>query len=275
MLSLLVTGHSAMAASTESLFDGIGNLEVLIGAMLGVIVILFIAVLLVSLTLYKIVSKELKANLSEEELAYEEEGGYQWFWQRFNAAKPIALEKEILLAHEYDGIRELDNDLPPWWKYLFYVSIVFAGVYIYIYHTGVDTPVSVSEYQTEVAEAEAEIDAYLAALGAAIDESNVERSLEEKDLANGKAIFTKRCVACHAADGGGGIGPNLTDEYWLYGNDVKNIFKTIKYGTSKGMTAWDKKISPPDMKDVASYVMSLQGTTPEAGKAPQGEHMPM
>jgi cytochrome c oxidase cbb3-type subunit 3 len=187
-------------------------------------------------------------------------------------AVPVEREKEIEFAHEYDGIRELDNSLPPWWKYLFYITIIFSIVYWYRYHISGSAPLSGEEYKREMAEAAIQKEAYLEKAANLVNESNVAALTSETDLSNGKKIYTTYCVPCHGAAGEGGVGPNMTDEYWIHGGGIKNIFKTIKYGVpTKGMISWQTQLRPKEMQEVASYIMTLQGTNPPNAKAPQGE----
>lgn len=193
------------------------------------------------------------------------------FWDRFNAAVAVEKEEDILLDHDYDGIKELDNSLPPWWKYGFYLTIVIGVFYIWYYHFG-SGPSQLDELRMEVAQGEAEVAEYLAKSASNVDENTVVM-LGSGDILAGKGIFEANCVACHAADGGGNaVGPNLTDAYWLHGGSVKDIFMTIKYGwPSKGMKSWKDDFAPKQIAQLASFVKSLQGTTPAAPKEKQGE----
>ena len=189
----------------------------------------------------------------------------------FTKAAPIEQEADIMLDHDYDGIRELDNALPPWWKYGFYITIFVAIFYILkfeVWHTGMNPT---EEYNTEMAEAKAETDAYLASMKENVDEKTVVM-LDEAGIATGKTLYTKTCVACHSPNGGGGVGPNLTDNYAIHGATIQDIFKTIKYGwPDKGMQAWQSNFSPVEMQQLASYVKSLVNTNVAEGKAPQGD----
>lgn len=196
------------------------------------------------------------------------------WWDRFNKLRPASQEADLDLGHEYDGIRELNNRLPPWWLYGFYLTIVFAAIYLWRFHVSHNGPSSKQEYETSVARAEERIQAYLKQKGESVDENTVTLLTGAEDLAAGKAIFTDpaKCPACHLADGGGNaVGPNLTDDYWIYGGSITNIFKTIKYGTNKGMRSWKDDLSAKQMAQVASYVKSLHGTKPANPKEPQGE----
>jgi len=192
------------------------------------------------------------------------------FWDRFNKAKDLSEEKSILLDHNYDGIQELDNDLPPWWKYGFYLSIVWAAFYMFYYHVGATDKGQIAEYNNEVAIAEAEVAAFKSTQKLNVDENTVTLMQDGIDLEKGASLYAKNCTPCHLEDAGGSIGPNLTDKYWMYGGSINNVFKTIKYGAKNGMKAWEE-FSPIEMQQVASYVLSLQGTAPAKPKEPQGD----
>ena len=191
--------------------------------------------------------------------------------QFFTKAVPLEKEADMLLDHNYDGIKELDNALPPWWKYGFYITIVVAVFYILkfeVWHTGMNPT---EEYNTEMTIAKTETDAYLASAKENVDENTV-TDLDAAGNAAGKAIFAKTCVPCHLAEGQGIVGPNLTDESWIHGGSIKDIFKTIKYGfPDKGMQSWQTTYSPVEMQQLSSYIRSLRGTNPPNPKAPQGD----
>ncbi|MGJ8743792.1 cbb3-type cytochrome c oxidase N-terminal domain-containing protein [Polaribacter sp.] len=187
-------------------------------------------------------------------------------------SKDIEDEQEIVLDHNYDGIRELDNTLPPWWVYMFYASIVFAIVYLVRFEV-LDGDSQIMEYDKAVAEAKAELKKYKSTAPDLITAESVALLTDAKDLGRGKAVFGLNCASCHLADGGGSIGPNLTDEFWILGGGIKNVFTTISNGgrDGKGMIAWNKTLKAVDIAKVASYVISLQGTTPATPKAPEGD----
>lgn len=194
-----------------------------------------------------------------------------WFWEKFNAAKPLEQEKDILMDHDYDGIRELDNSLPPWWKYGFYLTIIVAVIYLYRFHISHDAPSSYEEYVAAMQKGEEDKAAYLAKAGNNIDENNVKLLTDPADVGAGKDLFLKNCAPCHLPDGGGIVGPNLTDDYWLHGGSIKDVFKTIKYGwQDKGMKSWKDDFSAKQIQQLASFVKSLRGTKPLTPKAPQG-----
>jgi cytochrome c oxidase cbb3-type subunit 3 len=200
---------------------------------------------------------------------------FTWLKNLYNkllGSKPIEEEGEIILDHNYDGIKELDNNLPPWWIYSFYISIIFAAIYLLRFHV-FDGQNQIDELETEIADARIAIDQYKKTAKNLVDISTVTQLTEAADLSAGKTIFETNCVACHMPDGGGGIGPNLTDEYWILGGDIKSIFKTISEGgrSGKGMISWKSQLKPLEMAQVASYVLTFQGTTPANPKAPEGD----
>ena len=215
--------------------------------------------------------------LQNEKLGIVPEEENEWIKKLLKSwtnSKDIESEDEIILDHNYDGIQELDNSLPPWWKYLFYASIVFAIVYLVRFEV-LDGDSQIVEYNKAVAEAKVALKKYKSSAPATdfITADNVTLLTDAKDLGRGKAIFKLNCASCHIADGGGSIGPNLTDEFWILGGGIKNVFSTISNGgrDGKGMIAWNKTLKAEDMAKVASYVISLKGTTPANPKAPQGE----
>ena len=195
--------------------------------------------------------------------------------QKLNASVPVAEEKNIELDHSYDGIKELDNHLPPWWKWLFYGTIAWSVVYVFLFHLSESLPLSLQEYQNEITQAEEQQRLLKASQPETqIDENTLVFTNDPAMIEKGKTIFlNNNCGSCHRNDGGGNtIGPNLTDDYWIHGGDLKNVFVTIKNGAvEKGMPAWGKSMKPEDVRDVTFFVMSLKGTNPENAKAPQGE----
>lgn len=201
-------------------------------------------------------------------------------WSRFsnkmNASVPLEQENEIELDHSYDGIKELDNHLPPWWKWLFYATIAWSFVYIIAFHVVDTLPLQISEYDQEVALAEEQAQALKASQPvAAVDVNTLVFSRDSIALIeHGKKVFAdNNCGSCHGVDGGGNtIGPNLTDIYWIHGGGLKNVFTTVNDGAvEKGMPAWGKTLKPQEVRDVTYFILSLEGTTPANPKAPQGE----
>ena len=207
-----------------------------------------------------------KANLVQRE-SY-----WQRLYKQWTNVVPVEKEKDILMDHNYDGIRELDNSLPPWWVAMFYITIFFAVVYFGYYHVFAYGNSSVEAYEAEMKKAEEDVKAFLATKADLVDETNVEVTEDEMALSVGQSLYETNCVACHGIGGEGGVGPNLTDEYWIHGGSVKDIFKTIKYGVpEKGMIAWKAQMRASDMQNVASYILTMQGTNPPNAKEPQGE----
>jgi cytochrome c oxidase cbb3-type subunit 3 len=192
---------------------------------------------------------------------------------RLTRTVKVEKEEDILMHHEYDGIRELDNVLPPWWLWLFYGTIIWSVVYIFNVHISGTWLHQADEYEQEMAQARAEVEAYLAKSAAAVDENTVVAMTDATALAAGKNTYQTYCKACHGENGeGNAVGPNLTDTYWLHGGSIKHVFTTIKYGVQeKGMQSWKKDLKPVEMQQVASYILSLQGTNPANAKPPQGD----
>jgi len=193
-------------------------------------------------------------------------------YKKLLGQKPVEEEHEIILDHNYDGIKELDNSLPPWWLYGFYASIIFGAIYLLRYHV-FNGDTQFDELETEYAEAKIAIENYKKNAKDLVDINTVEILTELSDLKAGQAIFETNCVACHKADGGGGIGPNLTDNYWISGGGIKDVFRTVSEGgrDGKGMIAWKTMLKPAEMAQVSSYVLQFQGTTPAEHKAPEGD----
>lgn len=188
-------------------------------------------------------------------------------------AVPVEKEADILLDHDYDGIKELDNALPPWWKYGFYITIVIAFIYMFNFHVWGTGKNPDQEYAAQMAEGQRLEEQYKARTKDIVDENNL--TLADADgIAAGKALYTQSCIACHAPDGGGGIGPNLTDNYWIHGGKLAEIYKTIKIGyPEKGMQSWQSMYSPVQMRNLASFVQSMKGAKTANPKEPQGDLM--
>lgn len=268
----LVSGPAFSQASDPS-----DKLEILLVITVGLL--LLVSMVMLSVVVYT--SKMLKRIMDLErkkkaELEGEESEPFENFWQHLSRSltrsTPVAKEATILMDHNYDGIRELDNHLPPWWKTLFYITIIWAAIYLLVYHVFDVFPLSGEEYDREMAQIEAERKAARALVAESLDENTVEFSDSPEILTSGAAVFKTHCVVCHAEDGGGGVGPNLTDDYWLHGGSINNIFWVIKYGVpAKGMIPWQNQLTATNIRDVASYIKSLKGSTPANPKAPQGD----
>lgn len=187
----------------------------------------------------------------------------------FYSLKPVQ-ENDPQLEHEYDGIRELDNNLPPLLNYIFVFTLIFAIFYIFHYTIFGTGDSSLQEYNNEMKTAQLEREELIKS-GAFINEKTAVFAKDEASLGNGKTIFDVNCVVCHGSKGEGLIGPNFTDDYWIHGGDISNIFKTISIGVpEKGMISWKTQLSPKQIQFVASYIMSLKGTNPPNPKVPEG-----
>ena len=199
--------------------------------------------------------------------------GWKKFMKSMTKAHELGTEEDIMLDHDYDGIKDLDNVLPPWWLYGFYITIA-ASVFYYVMIFAFDKYNQYDELNNELAIAKEEVDAYKAANPQLFDNSNIVVLTDAESIAKGKELFaSKTCTACHLVDLGGSIGPNLTDNAWILGGDVKSIFKTLTNGgrPGKGMIPWESTITRDERIQLASYIISMQGTQPAAPKAAEGD----
>ncbi len=243
--------------------DGSGSFESIIKAVIAIFAVM------TALALWLVFAVAEKKELEDESAV----SPLQGFWNLINKRTPLEDENKILLEHDFDGIRELDNKIPPWFNAILYGTVVFSVIYMVNYHIIGSGNVQEEEYAEEVRQATLQKE-LLAASGALIDEESVTFSDDPGVLNDGKGIFTKHCSACHGQNGEGLVGPNFTDDYWIHGNDIKDLFKTIKYGVAaKGMPTWESQLSPNDMQAVASYILTLHGSNPPNPKAPEGEQM--
>ena len=240
---------------------------------LFLIIAIEITVGAVNNVMYQIMTEEQKKLVDEvSSISIKDSAWFKKMMKALTKSEPIENEANLLLDHDYDGIKELDNNLPPWWIYLFYICIGFAAVYLIRFELmGGDN--QEMELQKEMAQAQIEVEEYLKNAPDLMDEKTVTLLTDAGALDKGKAIFTQNCVACHRADGGGQIGPNLTDPNWILGGGIKNVFHTITNGgrDGKGMVAWKETLKPKEIQLVASYVLSLQGSNPKDPKAPDGD----
>ena len=222
---------------------------------------------------YHLLTEDQKAKLNEvNTLSFQDSEWYKKLIKSLTKSEPIENEGLLLLDHDYDGIKELDNNLPPWWVYLFYAGIIFGVVYMVRYEIlGADN--QETELKNELAQAKIEVAEYMKTAPDMMDEKTVTLLTEPTDLAAGKEIFATNCAACHRADAGGQIGPNLTDDKWILGGGIKNVFHTLVNGgrDGKGMISWKGTLKPKEMQKVASYILSLKGSNPADAKAPEGE----
>jgi cytochrome c oxidase cbb3-type subunit III len=174
--------------------------------------------------------------------------------------------KRLLKDHEYDGIRELDNQLPSWWKWLFLLTIVFSVVYlIRLWVFRADDLVQRKEFEKEMANAKEN--------APKVETLEIALLTDALSLANGKETWMKICAVCHLADGGGLVGPNMTDNYWIHGNKIEDLFNVTTTGViEKGMISYKDQLSVRQRLEVNSYILTeLVGSTPANPKEPQGE----
>lgn len=263
-------GNDAAAATVQTASSFSGLSETAFYSIIGVISV----ELLVLFTLLF----QLRVFLKKEKLKLAEAGAAEvkhtrvTLWDKLNKFRPVDEEADLDLDHEYDGIRELDNRLPPWWVYGFYVSIIFAGIYLWRYHVSHTAPSSGEEYSIAMQKAEEQKALYLKRTASNVDENTVKLLTGAADITNGQKVFMQNCAACHGKTGEGTVGPNLTDDYWLHGGSLKDIFKSVKYGwPEKGMRSWKEDLSPVQVAQVTSYIKSLHGTNPPNAKEKQGE----
>ena len=269
-LILSFIGLTTALASYKNPFDLYENPLVWI-ALIGLVLVVVLKELLIIVS----TSKLEKFELEKQRIDVSKIDKFLWykkFIKKWTKSKDIEDESDIIIDHNYDGIRELDNSLPPWWVYMFYATILFAAVYLVRFHV-LDGDSQEMEYNKEVAEARLELDKYKKQSPKAFDITKATLLTDESNLKRGKAVYNLNCASCHSKDGGGGIGPNLTDENWILGGSFTNVFSTIYDGgrPGRGMISWGKTLKGEDIQKVASYVISLKGSSPENPKKPEGE----
>jgi cytochrome c oxidase cbb3-type subunit 3 len=179
----------------------------------------------------------------------------------------------LLLDHNYDGIRELDNKLPRWWVLLFYGAIVFAIIYMGYYHVFGVGDLQAAQYQKEWKIGQEIKAASMVRFEKSI--ADMKPSTEPAILDTGRKLFAARCAPCHRADGGGLVGPNLCDDYWIHGSNFSDNITTIWNGVpAKGMITWKNFLKPDEIYSVASYIYTLRGTHPVNPKLPENQQQP-
>jgi len=249
-------------------------LALFLGVFLFLLIAIEIVVNAVDKVTYHLLTEEQRKQLEEaQSVSWTDSKWAQGLMKTLTRSKSVEQEADVMLDHDYDGIRELDNVLPPWWVNLFYATIIFAFIYLVRFHVFGDYT-QAQEFDQEVAQANIEIEKNKAnSPQEEITFDKVTLLTDAESLAKGKEIFTNACAACHKVDGGGVVGPNLTDEYWINGGGIKNVFKLIADGSKNNptMVAWAKTLGTADVQKVASYVLSLQGTKPAGAKAQEGE----
>ncbi|KAA9041113.1 c-type cytochrome [Ginsengibacter hankyongi] len=283
ILPLLIAGLLVLTAQSSSAQDAVktetvkavsnygglstGTFYLLVSVLATEIIIIFFFTFLI-----RRFSAEL---LPQKKVALAKANKVKTWWARLNKkltrAIPVEKEADVMLDHDYDGIRELDNALPPWWKYGFYITIGVAIVYLLNFHVFGYGKNPTQEYQAEMEQARIKKEIYESNNKDKIDENNVPMA-DAAGLAKAKEIFTATCFACHGKLGEGGAGPNLTDDYWLHKGSLNDIYQSIKHGyPDKGMQSWSTVYSPKEISFLASYIKTLHGTKPPNPKAPQGD----
>ena len=272
ILAFTGLSSSAQAAEAQGMPPAtIGGLDSWIFVLMGLLIIIEFIMILTMIRSIRNMLIGLGYQAEPDESLSKPLINWKWLDRQLTDAVPLENEAEVMTDHEYDGIRELDNNLPPWWIYGFYFTIIFGFIYLLNYHVFQTSPLQTEEYQNQLAEAALAKKERLKEVAASIDETNVTMLVDPGLLAAGKDIYAGNCANCHGQAGEGGVGPNLTDVYWLHGGGINNVFKTIKYGVpAKGMIAWQTQLNPESMQKVASYILTLQGTNPPNAKDPQG-----
>ena len=260
----------ALSKIPEIFFEPTTYLWVLVLAILGGV---FVAMSRAIRALGYIINKKVAEEKEEESVEkIKTESSWSRLMNAMTRSVPIEQEADVMLDHDYDGIHELDNKLPPWWVWGFYTTIVFAFVYLIHYHVSGSGSLQLEEYNNELRVAELEKENRMKADANFVTESNVTASKDPMALSEGQGIYQKNCVACHGNAGQGGVGPNFTDDFWLHGGGIKNVFHVITNGVpDKGMISWKSQLSAKQIQSVASFILTLHGTNPPDPKAPQGE----
>lgn len=264
IILLIIAGFGTTVSATAAPLLASGMNDPIMWVVYAIAAIL----LLIAYLLY-VVSNKLKRFIQDDGTLeiYEKRN----FWEKIFQLKPTETDKDTIIDEAHDGIYELDNPPPPWFMFLFYSCIVFAVIYFVRFSVlktrlNQDQEYAIAMQKAEEAKATSVEDA-----GEDIDERNVEILLAAADIDKGRSIYNQNCKVCHDADGKGGVGPNLTDEFWIHGGGVQNVFKIIKYGAvEKGMRSWKDDLNPKMMQQVTSYILSLQGTNPPGAKGPEG-----
>jgi|SRR5690606_10006146 len=253
---------------------GSGNIynDVLVIALIIVMLALLAAAVVIHRAFSAVVRLTMPEVAAVEKKKQKKDRAWQATWNRLLSLRPIEEEKDLEIEHEYDGIRELDNPIPTWFNALFYSTVAFGTVYLLVYHVFGWGLSQEQEYHQEMLLAEKAKQEFLAQAASQVDENTITVDETGSLAIAGKAVFAANCVACHGGLGEGGIGPNLTDDYWLHGSDIRDIFRVVKYGVpAKGMVPWEQTLTPAQIAEVSNYIVTLKGTNPPNAKEPQGE----
>ena len=271
-----MSGIPAFAQAEESnwytTLSSMDSSQIILLVILGVVLLVVVLLLILMVYLMSFMVTVFKKENPElaNEPSWWESFKEKWVTGKLADVGSKEEKAKVMSDHSYDGITELDNFMPPWLQWVFIGTIGFGVIYFVNYSVLGIGLTGEEEYQEELRIEAIAAEARKATMLAGIDETTV--VFDGAGLPAGKTIFETNCAACHAADGGGGVGPNLTDEYWLHGGSIQDIFKVVKNGVvEKGMIPWQDQLSPEQMQQVSSYILSLKGTTPAIPKEPQGE----
>ncbi|MDI1355828.1 MAG: cbb3-type cytochrome c oxidase N-terminal domain-containing protein [bacterium] len=271
LLSVTAFSQAAPVAAVKAVAsDRIGGIDQFTFYTLVVTIFLELVTLFLLFSTFKNILGASKAKAETPEVAAKPL--VQSLFDKMNYTTELEDEGSILLDHDYDGIKELDNNLPPWWKYGFYLTIIVAFIYLVNFHITKTSPLQGEEYKLSMKKAEADIAEYMKTSANNVDETSVKVLTDATEVGKGKEIFLTTCSPCHGKFGEGTVGPNLTDDYWIHGGGIVDIFKTIKYGwPEKGMKSWKEDFSPIQIQQVASFIRTLKGTNPPKPKDKQGD----
>jgi cytochrome c oxidase cbb3-type subunit 3 len=275
---LSISAQDTLPPASNSLFGGqpgFDTTDLLIWA-LGFLAILLLIYAIAQVSLIRLRTRVLENLIRQEKgrpLLPEPLTLMEWYEKRVVGLKPMEQEADLIMEdHSYDGIQELDNGMPPWLQAFFVGTIGFALVYMLWYQILDYGPNPTQEYEAQMEEGKVIKEAYALKMANSMNAETVTLATEPSELAEGKGIFIGNCAACHGNAGEGGAGPNLTDAYWIHGGGIKELFTTITHGIpEKGMIAWNDQLSPAEIRNVASYILSLQGSNPANAMPPQGE----
>ena len=268
----MITGLSSSAQDTEKVAAAANYGGLSATTFWILMVVLFIEIATIAFLVFMI--QRVQAELDPQ--TAQTQSSLATWWKKvdkklFTKAVPVEREKDILIDHDYDGIRELDNSLPPWWKYGFYLTIAASAVYLFHFHVLGSGKDPHQEYIYEMERATAEVQAFKDKDPGKIDEKDLKMP-DAAGVAAGAAIFNTSCWSCHGKQLEGGAGPNLTDRYWLHKGSLTDIYMSIKHGyPEKGMQAWEKNYSPKEINQLAGYIKSMAGSNPPNAKLPEGD----
>lgn len=271
LTSLLLSFYGNLLAKSNAQLMN----EIALGAIIITAIFIMLACYFLLRTIKVMAAILLPPNETSEQISTQIEASFTkpklTLWEKLLSLRPLSEEKNLLIDHQYDGISELDNPTPAWFMWLFYITIIFASTYLLNFHVFKLGKLQEQEYVAEINQAAADQKVFLSKAANRVDENSVKLSTEPATLNAGAAIFKQNCVPCHGQFAQGIVGPNLTDEYWLHGGKINDVFKTIKYGVpDKGMISWEKQLSPKQISDVANYIKSLKDSHPANAKASQG-----